>query len=110
MMDSGNEHEPAPDIIAAHRHSIRHRSELRRSTTCGCFYCCELFAPGQVAYWVDENAIGEGQTALCPHCRIDSVIGDASGFLVTSEFLARMEAHWFGLRSESYWCGLRTES
>jgi hypothetical protein len=36
-----------------------------------------------------------GQTAICPRCGIDSVIGDESGYPVTREFLAAMKAHWF---------------
>jgi hypothetical protein len=35
------------------------------------------------------------RTALCPECRIDSVIGDASSFAITTEFLARMHDYWF---------------
>ena len=33
--------------------------------------------------------------ALCPACGIDSVLGSASGFPVTPEFLGRMNACWF---------------
>ena len=39
--------------------------------------------------------------ALCPSCGIDSVIGDASGFPITEEFLVAMEARWFGLRDKN---------
>ena len=37
----------------------------------------------------------EEQTALCPKCEIDSVIGSASEFPITKDFLERMHAHWF---------------
>lgn len=39
----------------------------------------------------------EGEnTALCPHCGIDALIGDASGLPVTdAAFLLEMHAHWF---------------
>jgi hypothetical protein len=95
-----------PDVEAAHPHSIRHRSEVEASGVCGCFYCLAVFPPSEVTEWIDwpadtpagaENA--RGQTALCPRCSIDSVIGSASGFPITPEFLARMEAHWFGMRA-----------
>jgi hypothetical protein len=76
--------------ITAHRHSIRHREEIERSDTCGCFYCLELFPPATIAKWVDE-----GVTARCPRCGIDSVLGNASGYPLTEEFLRRMKAHWF---------------
>jgi hypothetical protein len=81
------------DVERAHKHSIRHRPELWASTLCGCFYCLETFIPDEITDWTDK-----GDTALCPNCGIDSVIGDASGFPVTPEFLAAMERRWFGLR------------
>jgi hypothetical protein len=84
-----------PPHVAAHRHSIRHRREILASETCGCFYCLAVFAPGKVVGWTDETE-GVGRTALCPHCGIDSVIGSASGYPVTREFLSQMHGHWFG--------------
>jgi hypothetical protein len=45
--------------------------------------------------WVDEDAAGEGQTALCAKCGIDSVVGDESGFPITRDFMAEMHQHWF---------------
>ncbi len=35
------------------------------------------------------------QTAICPRCGIDSVIGDKSGFALTPTFLAEMKKAWF---------------
>jgi hypothetical protein len=80
-----------PDHVRAHAHSSRHRRELEASQSCGCFYCLAVFPPGEIAHWLNE---GDG-TALCPHCAIDSVIGDASGYPLTPEFLTRMHQHWF---------------
>jgi hypothetical protein len=80
------------DVLrAAHRESIRHRPVLMRSERCGCFHCLEEFAPGEILDWVDEGDV----TALCPRCGIDSVVGSASGYPVTREFLAAMQAFWF---------------
>ena len=64
------------------------------SAICGCFYCCKTFSPDEIARWTDEWE-GVGQTALCPKCRIDSVIGCESGYPITAEFLAAMNAYWF---------------
>jgi len=83
-----------PDHIRAHRHSSRHREEVLASGRCGCFYCRAIFEPSEIKGWVDERE-GVGQTALCPRCGIDSVIGSESGYSITEEFLARMQAHWF---------------
>jgi hypothetical protein len=78
------------DQIAAHRHSSLHRAELERSEICGCFYCMAIFPPSRITEWIDG-----GQTAICPECPVDSVIGSASGFPITKSFLERMHAHWF---------------
>jgi hypothetical protein len=79
----------------AHAHSANHRLEIEKSDLCGCFYCCAIFKPAEIKEWVDENSEGVGQTAVCPECSIDSVIGSRSGFPITSEFLAEMKRHWF---------------
>lgn len=85
------------DIQAAHAHCKRNRVELLDSTVCGCFYCLAIFAPDEISDWLEDGfGISDaGVTALCPHCGIDSVIGDRSGFPVTEEFLRTMHAHWF---------------
>lgn len=76
--------------IRAHKHCVLNRAELERSELCGCFYCMAMFPPTEIRNWIDEE-----KTALCPHCEIDSVIGSASGYPITKEFLERMHAHWF---------------
>ena len=88
-----------PDYIAAHKHSSNHRQELLSSETCGCFHCLSIYPPEKIWHddWIDEDASGIGQTARCPECGIDSVIGSRSGYPVTIEFLAEMERHWFGM-------------
>jgi hypothetical protein len=84
-----------PDHIRAHRHSSYHRDELGDSELCGCFYCCAVYPPVEIHTWVDDDLSGVGQTALSPRCMIDSVIGSASGYPITEEFLGTMNRHWF---------------
>ena len=75
----------------AHKHSSRHRDHVERSKMCGCFYCKQTFPPSEINRWVDDE-----QTALCPKCGIDSVIGDADIAGVTRpDFLKSMHAYWF---------------
>jgi hypothetical protein len=90
------------DILAAHKHSSRHRAEIMSSNQCGCFDCLEIFVPSEVQDWVDwpkgtpdDLELESGMTALCPFCGIDSVVGTSSGFPVNSEFLRQMRKHWF---------------
>jgi hypothetical protein len=83
-----------PDYIRAHKNCFHNRDEILKSHLCGCFYCLRTFAPTEILEWVDKVE-GVAQTALCPMCGIDSVIGSASGFPITVDFLKRMNQHWF---------------
>jgi hypothetical protein len=82
-----------PEYIAAHKHCSNHRKELESSALCGCFHCFAEFPPAAIQQWSDDE-----QTALCPKCEIDSVIGDASGYPVDRQFLTWMHYHWFALK------------
>ena len=86
------------DVRDAHDHCSFHRAEILASESCGCFHCGAIFPPTQIIDWVDwigDEGSDKGQTALCPQCAIDSVIGDRSGFPITGEFLAKMKSYWF---------------
>lgn len=80
------------DIInASHKHTIRHRAEILQSDVCGCFYCITIFRPKDIIDWIDDE-----QTAICPNCGIDSVIGDKSGYpVIDNNFLKQMNSYWF---------------
>lgn len=82
-----------PDHIRAYAHSSKHRVSIQRDTQCGCFYCLAIFPPSAITAWRDEEE-GE-QTAVCPYCGVDSVIGASSGFSITAAFLHRMCEYWF---------------
>ena len=77
------------ELEDAHRHSVRNRGKIEQSSLCGCFSCNRLFLPSEV-----EDYIDEGETALCPYCSVDSVIGDASGIQLSEEFLHKMYERW----------------
>lgn len=74
----------------AHRFSSHHRKDLEESNVCGCFFCLQIFKPSEITDWCDN-----GNTAICPHCGIDSIIGDKSGYPITKEFLQGMRKEWF---------------
>ena len=84
------------DVTVAHDHSSRHRDEVARSTIVGCFYWLENYPPVDITEWTDN-----GNTALCPHCSVNSVIGDASGLpLADLAFLRAMADRWFSEGSQ----------
>ena len=83
------------EVRAAHAQSSNHRAAITESALCGCFYCLSTFPPSEIVDWIDEDPNGEGQTALCPNCGIDSVICDKPGIDISKRFLTLMRAHWF---------------
>ena len=80
-------------LTAAHDAASNHEAAVSRSDVCACFYCLKTFPPTAIAEWVEEPK--GGRTAVCPFCGIDSVLGSASGFSLTQQFLEAMCEHWF---------------
>ncbi len=39
--------------------------------------------------------INTSGTAICPYCRVDSIIGESSKYPITKEFLKMMKEYWF---------------
>jgi hypothetical protein len=74
----------------AHGFSSRHREKLEHDEVCGCFHCQKIFSPSLIVEWVDDE-----NTAVCPFCGIDSIIGVSSGFPITKNFLMKMHNVWF---------------
>ena len=77
-------------LLDAHKPTMDNRHEIERSMECACFDCGEIYNASEVTEWTDN-----GNTALCPHCGMDCVLGDASGIALTSEFLNAMYRRWF---------------
>lgn len=82
----------------AHTYSNNHKPELEKDEICGCFYCCEIFSPSEITEWlIHNNPCDKRGTAICPHCGIDSVIGESSGYPITKSFLNAMRKYWFNV-------------
>ncbi len=63
---------------ALHRESYSNREILEESTECGCFHCKKIYDPIEIVEWSGgRNGIGN-ETAACPYCGMESVIGNAS--------------------------------
>ncbi|MDD5065792.1 MAG: cytoplasmic protein [bacterium] len=77
-------------LIDAHKYTIYNREQIINDKKCGCFYCLEIFTPNQITEWIDND-----QTALCPYCGVDSIIGEYSGYPITKLFLKSMMNYWF---------------
>jgi len=88
---------PDVDLEEAHRACSRHRRAVLASDQCGCFSCLRTYSPTEIVDWVDDDEAGLGQTALCPHCGIDAVVGSAFRFPLTAQFLQAMHQRWFSV-------------
>ncbi|CAD5375252.1 conserved hypothetical protein [Rubrivivax sp. A210] len=90
------------DLLAAYRHVSNNWQEIQSSKTCGCCACMQIFPPDEIVAWAglemdnfDDPAAIAKQTALCPRCGSESVIGDKSGFHPSMQFLGAMNEAWF---------------
>ena len=63
------------DWEKASKSSIYNKEILLKSTEAACYYCLSQFKASYIWEYVDDDDI----TALCPHCGIDAVLGDATG-------------------------------
>lgn len=79
----------------AHKHSSKNRSSLEQDSICGCFYCLKIFSPSEITEWFQEEG---DDTAVCPYCGIDSIIGEGSGFLMEPDFFEQMHKNWFNIK------------
>jgi hypothetical protein len=89
-----NECKPPFDPEVAHKAAFENKESIRKSRLCGCFYCAKIYVATDVIEFIHEPTGGE--TAFCPVCGIDSLIGDATGIPITLEYLKLMQKKYFG--------------
>lgn len=77
-----------------HNRSRHNRLCINKSEWCSCFSCCQKYKANEVREWIDT-----GNTALCPKCGIDAVIGDYSGY-DDMEDMKMMYNYYFGVPNE----------
>lgn len=53
--------------------STLHREQLLASDVAACYYCFSEFPPSAADEWCDGD--DQDQTALCPRCGVDAVVG-----------------------------------
>lgn len=70
--------------------AMKNRQSVLLGTNAGCFHCLKIFDVKQITEFTDNN-----QTILCPHCKTDSVIGDACGFTLNADILQKANQFWY---------------
>lgn len=75
-----------------HKHTFKNRSEIESSTMCGCASCCAVYPASNVVDFYDDV---QGETAVCPYCAVDAVIGDASGLPIDKATLKELSDAWW---------------
>jgi hypothetical protein len=76
-----------------HKHCFKNKEELTKSEKCVCFHCFKVFTPTEIETYLVEK--DEKETALCPCCWVDSILGDASGIDLCDELIDAMADYWF---------------
>lgn len=90
------------ELLAAYRYTSNNYAQIQASATCGCCNCTGLFTPNDIVGWtgltlqnMDDPKAIDAQTAMCPRCGSEAVLGDGCGFPINPQFLARMNEAWF---------------
>jgi hypothetical protein len=72
-------------------HSYRNKHTLSSSNTIVCYFCFNYMKPNDITEYTDN-----GETALCPHCNVNAVIGDHSKLPINDEmFIKHMRYYAF---------------
>lgn len=72
--------------------SLKNRTALEAAAHCGCYQCIRTFETSEITQWTDKD-----QTALCPHCGIDSIVAGITDI----DVLTKMCLKWFTGTSRS---------
>lgn len=78
------------NVVDYSKASIHNRSKIKDTTECGCYFCLNVCKGKEITEWIDDE-----DTALCPTCKIDSLLPGISN----RKMLEKGAAYWFTRRS-----------
>lgn len=84
----------AYDLDAIVKHWFYNAEELANSDMCGCCYCLRIYEANRIITVIEERS--GGKTAICNYCWVDAMIGSASGYPITEDFLRQVRYRWLG--------------
>jgi len=89
-------------LLAAYRYTTNNWAQIQASKQCGCCNCVEIFPADEIVGWtgldmtnMDDPAAIDQQTAMCPRCGTEAVLGDKTGYPINAQFLGSMNEAWF---------------
>jgi hypothetical protein len=74
-------------INTAIKLAMRNKTSLSFVEKAGCYYCMKIIEVKDIVEYTDQ-----GETALCPNCKIDAIIPDGN---LTIEHLKEINNYWF---------------
>lgn len=81
------------ELSEIHTHCTANREEIEASSRCACLYCQEVYRATEVNDFIVEPSLKE--TALCPRCGANAVIGDATGIPFYKELIRKLHQRYF---------------
>lgn len=89
-------------LLSAFRFTTNNWAQIQASSVCGCCNCVQTFPADEIVGWtgldmhnMDDPAAVDNQTAMCPKCGSEAVLGDKSGYPINANFLGQMNSAWF---------------
>lgn len=79
-------------LLKAFNSARNNKEQIIAGEICGCFSCKNIFYTYEINKWIFNEI---GNTALCPYCYIEAVIGEKAGLPITKDFLTAMNEYWF---------------
>lgn len=70
--------------------TMKNRDMVESSIKAGCMYCKKIYEIKEIKSYTDNQ-----KTCLCPHCNVDAVIPDKSGYELTEKSLHEANNYWF---------------
>jgi len=94
IVDDGSLVANASQCSQAFEVSYYNHSQILQSGVCGCYECLETFPPEEIKEWDEDHGKPKREnTAICPYCGLDSVIGSKCGLPIeTPSFLKSIGA------------------
>jgi len=70
-------------------YSMKNKKLIDESESCGCYSCLSVFSKHDITEWTDSES-----TALCPKCKVDSVLAQTYGVPLDEQNLKIVHNHW----------------